>query len=258
MTSGERMDWGRADLHIHTTVSDGMMSVVEMLAWVEQRTDLAVIAVTDHDTVEGGLRARDLAARNGSRLQVIVGEEVTTRAGHLLALFIERTVPRFLSLEDTLQAIHEQGGLAVVPHPFSPLTYSIGQKALERALASGRPGVTVDALETRNHSIAGRIRYHQADRFNARYRLPETGGSDAHFLPALGAAFTSFPGRTADDLRAALRTGATRAMLDSRKRDRIPFRALAAQQLRSLVLLPARTAGLPLARRLGRALFSGG
>lgn len=249
------MHTGRADLHIHTTVSDGMMPVAEMLAYVEQRTALDVIAVTDHETVEGGLRARELAVRTGSRVQVVVGEEVTTRSGHLLALFLERTIPRFLSLEDTLQAIHEQGGIAIVPHPLSPLTFSIGQRALERALASGHPNVFVDALETRNHSIAGRVAYGKVDRFNLRYELPVTGSSDAHFLPHLGACYTAFPGRTPEELRAALVTGQTRAVRDGARRDRVRVRELLAQQVRSLVLLPARNTGLPLARRIGRALL---
>lgn len=249
------MDAGRADLHIHTNISDGMMSVAEMLAWVEQRTLLDVIAVTDHETVEGGLRARDLAGRNGSRVQVIVGEEVTTRSGHLLALFLERTIPRFLSLEDTLQAVHEQGGIAIVPHPLSPLTFSIGQGALEKALASGTPGVSVDALETRNHSIAGRVTYGKVDRFNQRYQIPVTGSSDAHFFPHLGACYTAFPGRTPDDLRAALLAGQTKAVRDGAHRERVRLRDLLAQQLRSLVLLPVRTTGLPLVRRIGRVLL---
>ncbi|MCX6022491.1 MAG: hypothetical protein NTZ05_12320, partial [Chloroflexi bacterium] len=238
-----RPGWSCADLHIHTDVSDGMMTAAAVLDYLEQRTAVDVIAVTDHETVDGGLRTRDLAERRSSRIQVIVGEEITTRSGHLLALYLERTVPRFLSLADTLQAIHEQGGIAIAPHPMSPLTFSIGQRALEAVMASPHPGVYLDALETHNHSIAGRVIAGKAARLNRdRYRLAATGSSDAHFPPHLGAAVTWFPGRTADDLRAALTGGQTAPAWVDGPREAVGLRSLLAQQWRSLAVLPARSA----------------
>src|SRR6478752_3551681 len=87
--AGERI-MGKADIHMHTSLSDGLMSVQEILDWVQEKTDLDVIAVTDHDDLEGGLLARDLAVKGGYRFEVIPGIEVTTRAGHLLALFLEK------------------------------------------------------------------------------------------------------------------------------------------------------------------------
>src|SRR5579872_4483044 len=80
---------GRADLHMHTRFSDGWPSPAELVDHVARHTRLHVIAVTDHDTIEGALRARERAARR-SRLEVIIGEEVTSSDGHILALFIEK------------------------------------------------------------------------------------------------------------------------------------------------------------------------
>jgi predicted metal-dependent phosphoesterase TrpH len=89
--SGELL--GKADLHIHTAAGDGSSSVEEVLRYVERHTDLDVVAITDHDEVAGSLKAIELARRNGYRFEVIPGLEVTTRDGHLLALFVEQRVP---------------------------------------------------------------------------------------------------------------------------------------------------------------------
>src|SRR5437879_3449609 len=106
---------GLADLHTHTSVSDGMMDVRALLRHVE---------------LSGALEAREIAAGEGYRFQVIVGEEVTTRAGHLIGLFLQGRIPRLRSLEATLRMIHDQGGIAIVPHPMSWLTFSVGQRSV--------------------------------------------------------------------------------------------------------------------------------
>src|SRR4030081_225920 len=108
---------GRADLHMHTNFSDGWPSPSELVDHASWHTDLNVIAVTDHDTIEGALRAAERAARR-SKLEVIVGEEVSTRGGHVLALFLQSRLRPGMSAAATVHAIHEQGGLAIAPHPF--------------------------------------------------------------------------------------------------------------------------------------------
>ena len=108
---------GRADLHMHTTESDGWPSPYELVDYA-RATRLNVIAVTDHDTIEGALRAADYVAGSSSRLDVVVGEEVSSRDGHIVALFIERRIRPGMSAAATVHAIHDQGGLAVAVHPF--------------------------------------------------------------------------------------------------------------------------------------------
>lgn len=201
---------GLADLHLHTRVSDGLASVEEVLEFVEHLTDLDVIAITDHEDVTGGLRAQELAARRAYRFEVVPGSEVTTRQGHVLALFIERDVPSFRSVEATLERIHERDGLAIAPHPLSWLTRSISERTLDRICGRDEAGVTFDAIELANPSPAGLRTRSRALRLNVeRWRLPATGGSDAHHLPHIGTGWTTFEGRSADDLRAALATGTT-------------------------------------------------
>ena len=251
MTIGTPAIHGIADLHLHTSVSDGMAEVAEVVRYVEQQTSLDLIAVTDHETIDGGLRARDLAVRMGYRFEVIVGAEITTRQGHLLALFLEQDVARFQSLSDTLQAIHEQGGLAVAPHPMSWLTFSIGQRSIEHAIQSHRVNVYLDALETVNASPAGWVSQRKVRWLNEQYYgLAETGGSDSHFLPDIGTACTLFPGRTAHDLRLAILERQTLAVRNDLRRAPIGMRSLLRQQFRSLVELPGRSLAHPWRERI--------
>jgi hypothetical protein len=190
---------------MHTTASDGTGTPAEVLAFARDHTNLDVIAITDHDTLDGALRARDLLAASGpERFELIIGEEVSTREGHLLALFIERRIPPGLSIERSIELIHEQGGLAVVAHPFNRVfRHSVQRAVMNRLLR--QPGLHPDGIETLNGSFAGigssRVAMTAARRV---YRWAETGGSDAHTPTAIGCASTRFVGRTVDDLRASL------------------------------------------------------
>ncbi|MEO8539049.1 MAG: PHP-associated domain-containing protein [bacterium] len=203
---------GKADLHIHTRVSDGMASVSQVLEYIEHRTDLDVVAITDHEDATGGLEARDLASRRGYRFEVIVGAEITTLQGHLLALFIERTPPSFRGIESTLEVIHNAGGIAIAPHPLSWLTRSISARTMNRLHASAGP--RLDAIELANPSPAALRTRDRAIAMNAEsWRLPVTGGSDAHHLPHIATGWTEFEGKTTEHLREALRMGTTQARM---------------------------------------------
>jgi predicted metal-dependent phosphoesterase TrpH len=240
----------RADLHIHTTGSDGLGSPAAVLEAVARRGDLAVIAITDHDDLTPALRARELHARRGYRFGFVAGMEVTTLEGHLLALFIEERVPSFRSLATTLDRIHAQGGLAIVPHPLSPLTRSIGRHGIERVLARRADGLWFDGIELANPSPAGRLRTARARRLNReRFHLPEVGGSDAHYLPVVGSAYTRFPGETADDLRMAIVAGETSGAFGRHVGLReIGARQIVRQTARAMWATPSKVLGRPLGR----------
>src|SRR5579863_10429873 len=83
---------GKADLHMHSTYSDGVGTIERILTYAQHNTDLDVIAITDHDVIESALRARDLWAQGNYRFDFVVGEEISTRDGHLLGLFIEKQI----------------------------------------------------------------------------------------------------------------------------------------------------------------------
>ena len=197
-------NYGVADLHIHSSVGDGMASVLQILEYVEHKTELDVIAITDHDEIKGSYQARELVEKGRYRFEVVVGMEVTTLHGHLLALFLERPVLSLQRLGETIEAVHAQGGLCIVPHPMSWLTHSIGQTTLDK-FAYRDDGNHLDGIEVVNSNLTARISYEKTKRLNGkRYHLAETGGSDAHFLAMIGGGYTLFPGRSAADLRRSL------------------------------------------------------
>lgn len=204
---------GKADLHIHTRCSDGFATASELVAHIGARTDLDVIAVTDHEDVGGALRVREIAGRSGCRVEVVPGVEVTTRQGHLLGLFLERTPPMFRSVESTLERIHAWGGLAVVPHPMSWLTLSLGRRTIERIVRLGEAGICFDAIETANPSPAGKVTRRKSVLLNRSWGLPETGGSDGHHLAHVGTGWTEFEGSSAQALREALEKGNVKAAM---------------------------------------------
>lgn len=203
---------GTADLHIHTALGDGMAEIPELLSYVEEKTDLSVIAITEHDSLRPAVAAREAWTRDRHRFEVVLGEEVTTIEGHLLALFIEEPVPSLQRLLPTLEAVHRQGGLCIIPHPMSWLTRSIGRRTIERVLREKGDGIQFDGMETAS-SPAARFSRGTAQELNReRFHLTEIGASDAHFLEATGASHTVFDGSTASELRNAIVTGATRAV----------------------------------------------
>jgi predicted metal-dependent phosphoesterase TrpH len=193
---------GKADVHIHSRHSDGAADIRTILHYACTHSELDVIAIADHDTLEGSLRARDLARRYP--IEAIPAMEVTSAHGHILALFIERPIPRGLSAEETIALIHEQSGLAIAAHavePFSEGLLSLRPRplSLEQIRRMG-----VDALEVFNAGLTippiEWLGYLAARQIGAA----ATGGSDAHYLGTIGRGVTLFPGRSAEDFRQAV------------------------------------------------------
>ena len=195
---------GRADLHIHTVASDGTATVEAILEHVERNTDLDVIALTDHERIDAALAARAMAADRGLRVEVIVGEEVTTLGGHLLALFIDRPIRPYRSLRATIAAVHERGGLAIPAHPLVPYPLCAQGWVLRRLIADRDPRVRPDGIEAFNPTTLGRPWHGRVVRFADEYGLAKVGNSDAHAAEAIGTGWTSFSGASAEDLRAAI------------------------------------------------------
>ncbi|HUH16699.1 MAG TPA: PHP-associated domain-containing protein [Methylomirabilota bacterium] len=196
---------GKADMHLHTLYSDGTATVREVLDHVERATDLDVIGITDHERIDGALCARELHADGDYSFELVVGEEITTRRGHVLALFLTERVPALRPLAETLERIHAQGGLAIAAHPLAPLTPSLGARSLMAMREQ------IDAIELFNPSAAGRARRGERRRLNAEVlHLPAVGNSDAHVVEGIGSGWTWFPGSTSADYRAAIAAGTTR------------------------------------------------
>jgi len=238
---------GKADLQLHSDLGDGLAPPERILDAAE-RVGLDVIALTDHDDIRGAFVIRDLAARRKSRVEIVTGVEVTTRSGHLLALWVEDEIPMFAGLAATVAQIHEMGGLAIVPHPLSYLTFSVGEGAL-RALHAAGDECRVDGIELRNPSWAGRVRERRAAWLNTHLlNAAETGSSDAHHAELVGTAWTEFAGTGAAELRAAIEARATRA--EGRHWTvREHLGGVAQQQWRSMVKDPVKRARRRMAKK---------
>jgi predicted metal-dependent phosphoesterase TrpH len=195
---------GRADLHVHTVASDGTATVTAILDHVERATDLDVIAISDHERIDAAVAARALAIDRGLRFEVIIGEEVTTLGGHLLALFIDRPIRPYRSLRATIAAVHDAGGLAIPAHPLVPYPLCAQGWVLRRLLDDADPAVRPDAIETFNPTMLGKPAHVRATQFADEHGLAHVGNSDAHALAAIGSGWTTFPGRAAVDLRSAI------------------------------------------------------
>jgi predicted metal-dependent phosphoesterase TrpH len=240
---------GKADLHMHTTASDGMGTVEEVLDWVEHQTDLAVIAISDHDEIRGAWAARELMAKRKYRFELLMAQEITTRHGHLLVYGVEEPFRMFQSLEQTVNWAHEKGGFVIVPHPLSFMTLSVGESTLRDLYSKS---LLVEGIETLNPSIAGYVRRERVQQVNTdEFHIAEVGNSDAHFPRWIGTAYTLFEGNTTADLLKALREGKTQAggrYLSVKEQ----LQGAGRQNWRSLVVQPAdkiRRVGLTIKNR---------
>src|SRR3954465_6534847 len=173
------------DLHTHSKGSfDSLASPREMVKAAVDR-GLTHLAITDHDRVDVAQEARGLAS---SELTVIVGEEVKTRDGDLICLFLDRAIPPGLSAMETIQAARAQGGLVGIPHPFDRMRGSLLRDA---AMASLAPHV--DWVETHNARVVGHGN-EDAAAFALEHGLPGTAASDAHSVMEIGVAYIALDG----------------------------------------------------------------
>jgi hypothetical protein len=203
-TGGKPTSKAFADFHIHTRFSrDSRLSEVDFIARAVER-GLTHVAITNHNNVEGAIAVRDKVAEMGldDRLRVILGEEVSTSDGEVVGLFLEKTIPRGLSANETADEIHRQGGLVSIPHPFDPFRNSHIREAPLRNLAEAGK---IDVVEVFNCRVTLQRHNQAAADFAAQHGIPGIAASDSHSGMEVAMAFNAMPAfETADELRAAL------------------------------------------------------
>jgi predicted metal-dependent phosphoesterase TrpH len=170
------------ELHAHSALSHDGRDPVDLLLEQAAAVGLDALAVTDHDEIDASIEAAERAADYG--LVGIVGMEVTTAAGHVLAFGIDDLIPSGLDFGETLDRIHADDGIAVVPHPFQKTRHGVAAHVSEEALASA------DAIEAYNSRLFTGRANRRAERFALRNGLPTTAGSDAHISEMVGQAVT--------------------------------------------------------------------
>lgn len=206
----------KADLHIHSNHSDAAPTILEILDYVEAKTDLDCIAITDHDTMAGAFEAQELMKNKNYRFELILGEEISSKEGHILGLFLTKEIPAGLPAKEVLKRIHEQNGLAVASHPFV-------HSRLNNSKLIIMDGVGPATLINNRHDFDGVEIVNATPTLNSEnlrasalnksiLGLADTGSSDAHILEAIGRGYTLFEGETAKDLKRAILRRQTQAM----------------------------------------------
>lgn len=182
------------DLHCHSAASFDSIASADSLMAKAVRIGLTHLAITDHERVDGALRARERAPEG---LTLIVGEEVRSADGDLVGLFLERAVQPGMSAADTAAAIHDQGGIVGLPHPFDRFRSSGGSRAMDQQRELDTLAAVVDYVEVHN-ARAYRDANPRAAAFAHDHGLPGTASSDAHSVMELGVAQTVVEGHVED------------------------------------------------------------
>ncbi|MFQ5879184.1 MAG: PHP domain-containing protein [Dehalococcoidia bacterium] len=173
----------KADLHSHTYFSPDCLTAPERYVAACQRRGINCVAVTDHNTIQGGLAVQKMAP-----FRVIIGEEVRTGEGEITGLFLTQEVPGGLTLEETVRRIKEQGGLISIPHPFDRFRGEpLGREALLRVLAQ------VDIIEVFNARTTLPRDNQRAVELALKHDLAMGAGSDAHSPWEVGRAYVEMP-----------------------------------------------------------------
>jgi predicted metal-dependent phosphoesterase TrpH len=216
------------ELHTHSSLSHDGRDPVEYLLEQAESVGLDALAVTDHDEIDASLDAAAKAPEYG--LIGIPGMEITTAAGHVLALGVREAVPAGLGFEETLDRIHDQGGIAVIPHPFQSSRHGVAARISEATLA------TADAIEVYNSRLLTGRANRKAERFAVAHDLPMTAGSDAHIAEMVGQAITEVDADepTAAGILDAIAAGRT-SVVGRRTPWRISFRQAAGGAKRRVI-----------------------
>ncbi len=195
---------GKADTHVHTKYSGlhrmGVLrfpeSVSEPMDVIERARSagMDVVCITDHNSIAGARKARDIG-KGIDGIDVVMGEEVSTADGEVIGLFLEEEIPRGLSAVETIDRIRSQDGLVIAPHPFSLHCPCLGEHIND---------LDVDGIEVLNGGHIDNFANPRAEKEAQGGKYASLGGSDSHYLKTIGLAYTNFDGSTAEELRRAI------------------------------------------------------
>jgi predicted metal-dependent phosphoesterase TrpH len=173
----------KADLHAHTHFSRDAVTSVATFARRYERAGIDCVAVSDHNNVDGAFAVRETA-----QFHVIISEEIKSSEGEIIGLFLQETVRKGLTPEDTVRAIREQGGLVLVPHPYDRMRRSpLREEALLRIMPD------VDVIEVFNSRTILRADNDRALHLAEAHGKLMSSSSDAHTPWEIGLAYTELP-----------------------------------------------------------------
>jgi predicted metal-dependent phosphoesterase TrpH len=166
----------KIDLHVHTHYSYDSLITPEELVFYAKKRELDAIAITDHDRIDGALKIA-----KETNFPIILGTEISSSNGHILALNVQKLIPKNLSADETVDKIHEAGGIAVACHPATFFKESLGKNT----------NSNFDAVEVINASaFPFNYSVRNGRKIASRLGIAQVAGSDAHYGPEIGCAYT--------------------------------------------------------------------
>lgn len=163
------------DLHIHSKYSSDGVLDPEKIVKIAMKRGLNGFAITDHNTIKGGIKAKRYEREN---FKVIIGSEISTERGEIIGLFLEEEI-KSKDVQDVISEIKEQNGIIIIPHPFDELRHSAFHPTDEDAKF-------IDCIEGFNSRCVFQKYNKEAVEFAMEHKLTITGGSDAHFANEIG------------------------------------------------------------------------
>jgi hypothetical protein len=166
----------KIDLHVHSCYSYDSLITPKELDFYANRRGLDGVAITDHDRFDGALKTE-----KKTKLFIVPGMEISSSNGHIIALGVNEPIPRGLSADETVERIHEACGIAVACHPGSFFKASLRKHTNSR----------FDAVEVINASaVPFGFSVNRARQLATEFNLGQVGGTDAHYGPEIGWAYT--------------------------------------------------------------------
>ncbi|MCL4392835.1 PHP domain-containing protein [Patescibacteria group bacterium] len=207
----------KADLHLHTNISDGTRSPESVVDYIEYAKSFNKIYITDHNKIEGSIIAKSYALSRGYKLEVGIGSEVSTSKCHMLALDIKKNIKKGLTPEHTAEEILSQGGFPIIAHPFNPFNFSRrhsgGRKVIEGLLLKDIPF----AIEYNGSMDYATLIYQEGTVLKksssissankkaldiaSEYSIPIVASSDAHMGRVIGSAYTLYEDDLIEDIK---------------------------------------------------------
>lgn len=167
----------KMDSHIHSEYSPDSNSKIDYILKVAKNRKIDIIAISDHNTVDG--TSEVLRKTRNTDILAIPSIEISTTHGHILGFGCEENIPKDLSPQDTIDRIHDLGGLAIIPHPYCFYRHGLLCK-------SDYEDLKIDAIETKNARFIVGYCNMKAKRLSDKEKIPSLGASDSHYWKFVG------------------------------------------------------------------------
>ncbi|MDR0912176.1 MAG: PHP domain-containing protein [Methanobrevibacter sp.] len=202
------------DHHIHSCYSGDSHSKVEDIIKYSMKIGLDAIAISDHDTVKGSKKAMEIAKgqKNINSLIIVPSIEITTNKGHIIGLGLEEELKINQSPEEVIEKIHDENALAIIPHPYTYYRHGLFATInIENYIKHSKPNrkLKIDGVEVKNGRFLLGYGNYKTKKFSKNHNISPLGGSDSHFINAIGDCYSEMEFESVEDIFEAIRNNKT-------------------------------------------------